>query len=40
MKFNNPDSGYEAGFNTPQTRVVVTFGSTELAENFFIQCYW
>ena len=34
MKFNNPDSGYEAGFNTPQTRVVVTFGSTELAENF------
>ena len=34
MKFNNPDSGYEAGFNTPQTRAVVTFGSTKLAENF------
>ena len=34
MKFDNPDSDYEAGFNTPQTRAVVTFGSTKLAENF------
>ena len=34
MKFDNPNSDYEAGFNTPQTRAVVTFGSTKLAENF------
>ena len=34
MKFDNPDSDYEAGFNTPQTRVKVSLGSTKLAENF------
>jgi hypothetical protein len=34
MKFDNPDSDYEAGFNTPQTRVKVSLGSTKLAKNF------
>ena len=34
MKFDNTNTDYEAGFNTPQTRAVVTFGSTKLAENF------
>ena len=34
MKFKDPLSTYEAGFNTPQTRVNVTLGSTKLAKNF------
>jgi len=34
MKFDNPDSDYEAGFNTPQTRIVFTLGSTKIADNF------
>jgi len=34
MKFDNPDSDYEAGFNTPENRVNITLGSTKLADNF------
>jgi len=34
MKFENPDSDYEAGFNTPENRVNISLGSTKLAENF------
>jgi len=34
MKFDTSNSDYEAGFNTPENRAVVTLGSTELAENF------
>ena len=34
MKFKDPLSTYEAGFNTPQTRLNVTLGSTKLAKNF------
>ena len=34
MKFDNPNTDYEAGFNTPQTRIVFTLGSTKVADNF------
>ena len=34
MKFANTNSTYEAGFNTPQTRLNFSFGSSKLAENF------
>ena len=34
MKFDNPDSDYESGFNTPENRAVVSLGSTKLADNF------
>ena len=34
MEFDTTNSDYEAGFNTPENRAVVTLGSTKLAENF------
>ena len=34
MEFDNPNADFEAGFNTPENRAVVTLGSTKLAENF------
>ena len=34
MEFDDPNSDYEAGFNTPQTRVRVSLGSDKLADNF------
>jgi outer membrane receptor for ferrienterochelin and colicin len=34
MYFGEASSDYESGFNTPKRRVVVTLGSTKLAENF------
>lgn len=34
MEFDDPTSDYEAGFNTPQTRVRVSLGSAKIAENF------
>jgi hypothetical protein len=34
MEFDDPTSDYEAGFNTPQTRVRVSLGSDKLADNF------
>ena len=34
MQFDNPNSDYESGFNTPENRVVLTLGSAKLAENF------
>ena len=34
MEFANSNSDYEAGFNTPENRAVMTFGSTKLADNF------
>ena len=34
MEFDNPDTDYEAGFNTPENRVVLTLGSAKLANNF------
>jgi hypothetical protein len=36
MKFDNPNSDYESGFNTPENRVVLTLGSAKLAENFSV----
>jgi outer membrane receptor protein involved in Fe transport len=33
MEFDDPTSDYEAGFNTPSTRVRVSLGSDKLAEN-------
>jgi outer membrane receptor for ferrienterochelin and colicin len=34
MDFNNSNPAFEAGFNTPQTRIVMSLGSTKIAENF------
>lgn len=34
MEFDNPNTDYEAGFNTPENRVVLTLGSAKLANNF------
>ena len=34
MEFDNPNADFEAGFNTPENRAVVTLGSTKLADNF------
>ena len=34
MEFDTTNSDYEAGFNTPENRAVITLGSTKLAENF------
>jgi iron complex outermembrane receptor protein len=34
MDFDNSNSDFEAGFNTPQTRIVMSLGSTKIAENF------
>ena len=34
MEFDDPTSDYEAGFNTPQTRVRISLGSDKLADNF------
>jgi outer membrane receptor for ferrienterochelin and colicin len=34
MYFGESSSDYESGFNTPKRRVVVTLGSSKLAENF------
>ena len=34
MEFDDPTSDYEAGFNTPQTRVKISLGSSKLADNF------
>ncbi len=34
MEFDNPNTDYEAGFNTPENRAVITLGSTKLADNF------
>ena len=31
MEFDNPNTDYEAGFNTPENRAVITLGSTKLA---------
>ena len=36
MEFDNPNTDYEAGFNTPENRVVLTLGSAKLAENFSV----
>ncbi|MAR26144.1 MAG: hypothetical protein CMC50_01790, partial [Flavobacteriaceae bacterium] len=34
MDFDNPDSDFEPGFNTPENKYKFSFGSTKLAENF------
>ena len=34
MKFDNPNTDFEAGFNSPENRAVVSLGSTKLADNF------
>jgi iron complex outermembrane receptor protein len=34
MEFDNPNTDYEAGFNTPENRAVITLGSTKLGDNF------
>ena len=34
MDFANSNSDFEAGFNTPENRAVMTLGSTKLADNF------
>ena len=34
MDFDNPDSDFEPGFNTPENKYKVSLGSTKLAENF------
>jgi hypothetical protein len=36
MQFDNSNTDYEAGFNTPENRVVLTIGSAKLAENFSV----
>jgi outer membrane receptor for ferrienterochelin and colicin len=36
IKFDNTNSDYESGFNTPENRVVLTLGSAQLAENFSV----
>ena len=36
IDFDNPNSDYESGFNTPENRVVLTLGSAKLAENFSV----
>ena len=36
MEFANTNTDYEAGFNTPENRVVLTLGSAKLAENFSV----
>jgi hypothetical protein len=34
MDFDNSNTDFEAGFNTPQTRIVMSLGSTKIADNF------
>ena len=34
MDFDNPDSDFEPGFNTPENKYKVSLGSTKLADNF------